>query len=227
MNKTFTRVKRRMLGYDVQRVDQFLARAKRSYAALASENPGLAEGSELAEGSGLLETPVPSDRSMLSESSVRSERLASSGEVREMIDAASVANVAFPMVRGGYLPAAVDAALDRLQTAFIHRQRAAVLAQSGENVWLDSTYELARKLYPRLRRSRRARFADAQGVGYSKAAVDRFLDRVSAYFAGKSELTVSDVRMVAFPSAKKNDAYNEAVVDVYLDELAKVLLAVE
>ena len=44
------------------------------------------------------------------------------GEFEEM-DSEGVRTVAFDIVRGGYDPDAVDAALDRLETAFLQRKR--------------------------------------------------------------------------------------------------------
>ena len=49
------------------------------------------------------------------------------GELDEM-DSEGVRTVAFDIVRGGYKPAAVDAALDRLEAAFLQRRRAAFVA---------------------------------------------------------------------------------------------------
>lgn len=231
MKTTFTRVSKCKLGYDMQRVDQFLAQAKNCYVATHPDaRPGDADDETVSDIRAVHnEIRAGSSRSAASRSDTRSSRSLRNQQraIDTTIDAASIAGVAFPMVHGGYAPSAVDAALDRLQTAFVQRQRAAVLTQSGEEAWLDATYELARQLYPRLRRPKRARFADAKKTGYAKAPVDRFLDRVNAYFAGKAHVSVHDARMITFPAAKKADAYDEAVVDVYIEELIRVLLAVE
>ncbi|MCI5825889.1 MAG: cell division protein DivIVA [Arcanobacterium sp.] len=235
MKTAFARVGRGSLGYSPQHVNQFLARAQREYSALLTQSAqGNARSArKRVRGSFVPEaarTKCGQEPDAGSRTDVyASETDGSSTRVSEKsrITAASVANVAFPLVRRGYVPAAVDKELARLQAAFIRRQRAAVLAEMGENAWLDSTYERACKLYPRLNRPRLARFADATHSGYSKVAVDKFLNRVNAYFSGRAKLTAKEVRAVAFPSAKKNEAYAEAVVDVYLDELLAVLLAVE
>ncbi|MDO5026110.1 MAG: DivIVA domain-containing protein [Trueperella sp.] len=149
------------------------------------------------------------------------------GENSEDIDETTVRNTAFSWVRNGYDPALVDAALDRLERAFIQRRRAKVVNTDGEAAWLDQTYAAARTLYPRLLRPAGERFADASDTGYKKAEVDELLDTVAKYFDGKAALTSDEVRQTVFSSAKKTGAYAEEVVDVYLDRVISVLLAVE
>ena len=58
-----------------------------------------------------------------------------------------VRGVAFDMVRGGYVTAAVDAALDRLEAAFVARSRAEFVATQGQQGWMDHLSEQARTLY--------------------------------------------------------------------------------
>lgn len=73
------------------------------------------------------------------------------GEVEEM-DSEGVRTVAFDIVRGGYQADAVDAALDRLEAAFLQRRRADFVAEHGRQAWMDQVAELATTLYPRLLR---------------------------------------------------------------------------
>lgn len=149
------------------------------------------------------------------------------GSVSATIDESTVRNVAFDWVRDGYDPALVDAALDRLEAAFIQRRRARVTNVAGEEKWLNQTYSEATTLYPRLLRPEGERFANASGRGYKKADVDELLDRITRYFDGNEELTSSQIRRSTFGSARGSRAYDEAVVDVYLDRAISVLLAVE
>ena len=142
-------------------------------------------------------------------------------------DDAAVRRVAFKLVRGGYDPHAVDRALDRLEAAFIHRERAQVIAEQGEKVWLEAVYSAARSLYPRMKRPHGRRFSGATGRGYHKGEVDQMIDKASRYFSGKGDLSVDEIRACAFSSAKGTDAYDEAVVDAYLDRLVGILLAVD
>lgn len=140
---------------------------------------------------------------------------------------ADVREAGFKWVRNGYKANEVDAALDRLERALLQRERANVMTASGESVWLDRTYTQAESLYPRMLRLAGARFADAKKYGYAKTEVDKFLDFIAAYFDGKAHLTSQQVREITFKRAKKEKAYDEAVVDVYLDRVISVLIAVE
>ncbi len=142
-------------------------------------------------------------------------------------DESDVRCVVFPRKRGGYKTEAVDAALDRLEAAFIQARRAQVVQASGENAWLNDTYAQAKSLYPRLLRPSGERFKDAEGWGYLKEDVDAIVDRLADYFDGKSPLSSSDVRDLAFKPAKNEKAYDEAVVDTYLERAVTVLVSVE
>ncbi|MGO1590814.1 MAG: DivIVA domain-containing protein [Ancrocorticia sp.] len=139
----------------------------------------------------------------------------------------TVRNAGFSRVRHGYDPALVDAALDRLEAAFIQRRRAKVVRQRGEATWLNKTYEDAKSLYPRLLRKQGARFADASGWGYSKSDVDELMDRLMEYFDGKRALSSKELRDSLFEQAKDSKAYDAAVVDVYIERAITVLVSVE
>lgn len=157
----------------------------------------------------------------------RAKAVYTSAEEGADMDEKSVRDASFSWVHGGYKPELVDAALDRLERAFIRRRRAHVMTTQGEDAWLDATYKLASSLYPRLQRPAGERFEDATGAGYAKNDVDALIDTIAQYFDGKQSLTSQDIRDVVFASAKKAQAYDEALVDVYLDRVVSVLLAVE
>ena len=127
------------------------------------------------------------------------------GELDEM-DSEGVRTVAFDVVLRGYQPQAVDAALDRLEAAFLQRRRA---------------------LYPRLLRPAGERFAPASGQGYDKTDVDALMDRIAGYFDSDTTLTSSEVRGAVFRRARGNKAYGEPSVDRYLARVVEVLLSVE
>lgn len=149
------------------------------------------------------------------------------GEEDLGIDEKSVRTVSFDWVRKGYDPALVDAALDRLEAAFLQRKRARVMDNEGEDTWLSTTYEMAQALYPRLLRPAGERFADADGVGYRKEEVDGLLEQLAEYFDGKPGLTSLQIREATFGKARDGKAYRETVVDAYLDHATTVLMAVE
>ena len=135
--------------------------------------------------------------------------------------------VAFDIVRGGYKPAAVDAALDRLEAAFLQRRRADFVAERGHKAWMKEVAQLATTLYPRLLRPHGARFAPAHKHGYSKVEVDRLMDRVATYFDAATALSFIEVRTATFSAAKRDAAYDERSVDRYLARVIEVLLSVE
>ncbi|MFP7695931.1 DivIVA domain-containing protein [Trueperella sp. LYQ143] len=150
-----------------------------------------------------------------------------SGDSSEDITEKTVRSCAFGWVRNGYDPYLVDAALDRLEAAFVQRRRAKIMDEHGEKRWLEETYAQAQTLYPRLLRPAGERFADASDTGYSKNEVDALLSKIAAYFDAEAELTSEDIRHATFSAARGAKAYDEAVVDVFLDRAVSVLLSVE
>lgn len=142
-------------------------------------------------------------------------------------DENTVRNAAFSRTRGGYVPAEIDDALDRLEAAFVQKRRALVVADRGEKAWLNTTYQDAKSLYPCLLCPVGRRLREADGWGYSKIEVDEFIDRLSDHFDGKTDLSAREVREAAFGSAKDSHVYDESVVDVHLERAVSVLLSVE
>lgn len=139
-----------------------------------------------------------------------------------------VRTAAFDLVRGGYVTAEIDAALDRLEAAILQRRRETFIAANGQQAWMDRIADLATTLYPRLLRPAGERFAAPDSRrGYRREEVDELLDRLVAYFDSDGELSAGEVRGATFPSAPAARAYDEGVVDAYLDRVVEVLLAVE
>lgn len=208
MTQLFPRVAATHRGYDPEQVETFFARARRAYEHLTAQRAGEAQGSAADAG---LEAQ---DEQVLAE--------------LESFTAGDVRSAAFDLVRRGYRAASVDAALDRLEAAFVASQRADHIAQHGQASWTSLVVERATTLYERLNRPSGQRFAPPErGRGYDAAAVDALLDRLVAYFDEGSPLTAADVRTVVFPAAPAARAYAEGPVDAYLDRVVDVLLAVE
>lgn len=142
--------------------------------------------------------------------------------------AATVRSAAFDLVRRGYQAAAVDAALDRLEAAFVAAERTDFIAERGQHAWMETVVERATSLYDRLKRPDGQRFAPPdRGRGYDAAQVDALLDRLVAYFDEGAPLTAVEVRTISFGSAPRSRAYAEGPVDAFLDRVVDVLLAVE
>ena len=142
------------------------------------------------------------------------------------LTAERIRRTAFGMQRGGYRTAAVDAALERLEDAFAQRERTAAVRSTGERAWISDSRQLAKELIARLSRPRRSRFrrTGLLGTGYSVPEVDRFAERTREYFEAGSDLTVEEVRAVAFRA--KRHGYSERQVDLVIDGVVEVMLAV-
>src|SRR5690625_2001530 len=139
-----------------------------------------------------------------------------------------VRSAAFDLVRRGYDPEAVDAALDRLEAAFIQRDRSEYVANRNQDAWMELVAERATTLYPRLVRPPGQRFAPPErGKGYQREAVDVTMERLVAYFDEGKPLTAAELRSVTFPAASRSKAYAEGPVDAFLDRAIDILLAVE
>jgi DivIVA domain-containing protein len=140
-----------------------------------------------------------------------------------------VRQVAFDMVRRGYVTSAVDAALDRLEAAFVARARADFVAEHGQQAWMDRLAEQARTLYGRLTRPDGERFAPPHGrqPGYEPADVDDICHRLIAYFDKGAPLTAQELRSVTFRRRSGSAGYAEAPVDAFLDRAVEVVLGAE
>ena len=112
-------------------------------------------------------------------------------------------------------------AMDRLEVALMRKMRESFVARRGRQAWMDEAANLATTLYPRLLRPEGKRFAPAKR-GYSIAEVDRFMDRLAAFFDKGDPL-----KKLTFSAAKANKAYDEASVDAFIERAIEVLMRVE
>lgn len=151
------------------------------------------------------------------------------GRTGERLTSTDIQASMFDLVRGGYNTHEVDAALDRLEGAFIARQRAEYVAAHGQQAWMTALAERARTLYGRLGRPDGERFAPAERgqTGYDKDDVDDLCDRLVGYFDRQEPLTAAEVREAAFGRARGEDAYAEGPVDAFFARATEVLLGVE
>ena len=143
-----------------------------------------------------------------------------------VLDSASIRKMAFSMQRGGYSPTHVDAALERLEDAFAAREREQAFAVQGDAAWYSKARSSAQAILDRLARDRGRRFSRA-GIlttGYDVKDVDSFAERLVGYFQHGKPMSVEQVRTVVF-RGKKN-GYSESQVDLLLDAVIDVMLAV-
>jgi DivIVA domain-containing protein len=143
------------------------------------------------------------------------------------LTSAEVRQVAFPLVRHGYVVASVDAALGRIEDAFAARERSSAVAQSGVHAWVGHTRELAQEILDRLSRPAAHRFDRVSRLryGYRIAEVDLVTDKLARYLENGDGVTVEQVRSVAF--RMQRGGYRETQVDAVLDAVVEVMLAVK
>jgi DivIVA domain-containing protein len=144
-----------------------------------------------------------------------------------VISSETIRNIAFELERGGYSPVHVDAALERLEDAFATREKdRAFAAPGGEEKWYGQARETAQVILDRLDRPAGEKF-DRTNVltrGYAPKEVDALAARLVDYFQNGKAMSVEEVRTAAFRSIKHG--YSEAQVDLVLDTVITVMLAV-
>ena len=156
-------------------------------------------------------------------------RVYESGDGADGLTDRDVRTAAFDLVRGGYEPAPVDAALDRLERAFVARRRAAFVAAHGQQAWMEHLAQQARTLYGRLARPDGERFARARRghPGYEPEDVDELCRRLVQYFDHGESLTSEEIRHATFRRRTGPAGYGEPAVDAFFDRAVEVLLGVE
>jgi DivIVA domain-containing protein len=130
------------------------------------------------------------------------------------------------MQKGGYSPEHVDAALERLEDAFAARERERILAETGDAAWYAKARSTAQAVLDRLDRPAKHRFTRVSflTIGYAVADVDVFGDKLVDYFQHGKPLSIETVRTVVF--RRQRGGYREAQVDLLIDSVVDVMLAV-
>jgi DivIVA domain-containing protein len=143
------------------------------------------------------------------------------------LTAETIRRTAFTLEKGGYSPAHVDAALERLEEAFSLRERdRAFSTAAGEENWYREARATAQIVLDRLDRPTGQKFSRVGAVsrGYAPKDVDAFADRLVHYFQDGEPLSIEEVRTVVFPTV--THGYDEAQVDYLLETVVKVMLSV-
>ena len=143
-----------------------------------------------------------------------------------VITAESIRRTAFDMEKGGYSVVHVDAALERLEDAFAAREKDRAFAEIGDQAWFGKARSTAQEALDRLDRPWGHRFKrmNALTLGYHPKDVDEFGEQLTAYFQDGKPMSVDEVRTVAFRT--RRGGYNEVQVDLFLDAIIGVMLAV-
>lgn len=150
---------------------------------------------------------------------------AESGELI-VVTAESIRHTAFALQKGGYSTGHVDAALERLEDAFSGRERERYLHERGDRAWYSQARSRAQEVLDRLARPAGEKFTRVGPLswGYDVTEVDRFASRLIDYFQDGTPMDVDQVRAVAFRPRRRG--YREAQVDLLLDTVVDVMLAV-
>ncbi len=145
---------------------------------------------------------------------------------QSVLGATAIRHMAFTIQKGGYSTSHVDAALERLEDAFAVRERERALAEAGDAAWYARARSSAQAILDRLARDPGARFSRVGPFtnGYSTKDVDAFAERLINYFQHGKPMSVEQVRTVVFRPKKRG--YREAQVDLLLDAVIDVMLAV-
>jgi DivIVA domain-containing protein len=142
------------------------------------------------------------------------------------LSAADIRHTAFSMAKGGYSTSHVDAALERLEDAFAARERDAARGSGHDSAWFEDARTSAQAILERLERPVGHRFQRVSflTLGYNRQDVDRFAGRLVKYFQDGRPMSVEEVRTVTF--REQRGGYREAQVDLLLDSVTDVMLAV-
>ena len=142
------------------------------------------------------------------------------------IDSSAIRRTSFTMQKGGYSPAHVDAALERLEEAFARREHERGIVEHGEEAWYARIRERAQQVLEQLRRPDAERFRRVSRIsrGYRVAEVDAFVLRVAAYLEDGPDMSARQVRTAQFDA--QFGGYDEDEVDQLLDTVVGLMLAV-
>lgn len=140
-----------------------------------------------------------------------------------------IREASFSMGSGGYNPAEVDAALDRLEDAFAAAERDRYIEQYGEDAWYEQLHQRSQPLRRRMERPEKQRFREppnASAHGYRKDEVDHLCRQLEQYLDGENPMSVDEIRTITFITATGSNAYDEAQVDVFLDRMTEIMASV-
>ena len=135
----------------------------------------------------------------------------------------------FELKNRGYQIEAVDGAMNRLEAAFINRDRDRLRGGCRVRLRGMTASLIVRPPCTRVCSARAVSVSRIRRVdrGYSCEEVDDLLDRIAAYFDEAEELTANEIRTATFRPKRGKKAYAEGPVDAYLARAIEILLAVD
>lgn len=145
---------------------------------------------------------------------------------QEVNTSRTIRQTVFEAEAGGYDPAEVDQALDRVEDRFAELERRLYIQRYGQKTWDEVIEELRQLLLGRLQRPDGERFRrPSQGLvkGYFVKDVDALCRRLMEHFEGRQELLPGDIRSASFTAATGQMSYEETQVDAFLDRCIEYL----
>ena len=129
----------------------------------------------------------------------------------------------FDLVRGGYQPSQVDAALDRIEDALADRETKKKIETRGAEAVADQLTRIRDIVTLRAGRPKKKRFDRVSWPmrAYSRAEVDKLCNLVLEHNVNHEPLEMAEVRRVVF-SAKRG-GYAENQVDAFIDRVIQIL----
>jgi DivIVA domain-containing protein len=139
------------------------------------------------------------------------------------VTAYDVRNTEFDLIDGGYDPAIVDGAMDKLEDSFASRELQRQKTERGSYAIEDRLTRIIDLIRGRLERPRNQRFSNTGWLlrGYSRKQVDALCEHIAGHLESGSALPIEDVRRVVFNVKRRG--YVEAQVDAFIDRVIEAL----
>jgi DivIVA domain-containing protein len=141
----------------------------------------------------------------------------------QLLSAEAVRTTRFKLVSNGYSISTVDAAMEKLEDVFAERELERTIQVVGQIRFTELLTEGQEILLNRVARKRRRKFK-GRGFpyrGYNKRQVDKFCSQVATHLNQDEDLSVKQVRLIAFKVQR--GGYAEYQVDAFIEKLVEVL----
>jgi len=141
----------------------------------------------------------------------------------QLLTAELIRATRFRLEKNGYSISAVDAAMEKLEDVFASRELERTIQIIGLQAF-NALLQLGQELLEnRISKRSRRRFKRRSFPyrGYNRRQVDIFCSQVATHLNQSSELTVKQVRLVAFKTQR--GGYAEYQVDAFIEKLVEVL----
>lgn len=140
-----------------------------------------------------------------------------------LLDWRDITGKKFTMVKGGFFPEQVDAAIDRLQDSFAERELKRKADPFAPSLSRSILTELREPLKARATRAKNRSFdrVNVMSLGYSRKEVDALLSVVLSFLNDEAELDISEIREITFK--EQRGGYFESQVDAYIERLVEYL----